>query len=347
MFGELAEKNDIKIVDCDLKAFLVFLQYAYTEEITFEPDTVLEVTNLAVKYQITEVIDKSSAYLLQTLTLENALTLFNHAQLWNVQDVLHKCWQIIQSQSEQAVACAEFRVISEDLLLRILRDDGFVCQEQALFKACLAWADAECERRHRSADVSNKRDILAKVLPLIRFPTMTLQFISTEVAASKILTDQELLELLLHLGSEGYGRTSFPTVPRIANETVISDTMVISGHQTWSGALVIANGGVLTCQPWDGKSGGLLSIKASKIHIQKGGQIDATGKGFRGGISEHDQCTQGESQVGLGTNRSIPNGGGGGAGNSSTSYGSTGGGGGSYVEHGQDAHAICWQSQHG
>ena len=94
----------------------------------------------------------------------------------------------------------------------------------------------------------------------------------------------------------------------------------------------IKEGGVLSVAGWDGKKGGLLLLKCDLLQIEKGGKIDLTGKGFRGGASgaktHNDTAFQGESELGVGTKSTTSNGSGGGGGISSGGYGSVGGGGG-------------------
>ncbi|KAJ5074828.1 hypothetical protein M0811_07871 [Anaeramoeba ignava] len=131
------------------------------------------------------------------------------------------------------------------------------------------------------------------------------------------------------------------------------DTIEITNTQEMNGEincnnLIIRNGGVLTVKAWDGNSGGVLKIKAkSMIIIEKGGKIDLSGKGYRGGDAV-PQCTngkakQGESFNGRGGDLQDANKGGGGAGLGCSSFGSIGGGGGGYGTKGEDSEPNRWQ----
>lgn len=70
------------------------------------------------------------------------------------------------------------------------------------------------------------------------------------------------------------------------------------------------------------------------LTIEKGGKIDLTGCGYKGGgpvaNSHNGTAYQGDSPQGAGVQQGGPNGGGGGAGHGSASYGSAGAGGGGY-----------------
>ncbi|HLG04401.1 MAG TPA: hypothetical protein VI731_12455, partial [Bacteroidia bacterium] len=56
--------------------------------------------------------------------------------------------------------------------------------------------------------------------------------------------------------------------------------------------LTINSGGVLTCDDWNGSTGGVLAVEVQgNATINAGGLIDATGKGFRGGTLAGDNAT--------------------------------------------------------
>ncbi|KAJ5078390.1 bonus isoform c-related [Anaeramoeba ignava] len=131
--------------------------------------------------------------------------------------------------------------------------------------------------------------------------------------------------------------------------------MEITGAKELSGEikctkLIIKANAVLTVKPWDGTSGGVLKIFAkSRIIIEKGGKIDLTGKGYRGGEAV-PQCydgkaKQGESFNGKGGDLQEANKGGGGAGLGTSSFGGYGGGGGGYGAKGDDAEPNRYSGQ--
>jgi len=64
-------------------------------------------------------------------------------------------------------------------------------------------------------------------------------------------------------------------------------------------SLTINNGGEITCDPWNGTTGGILVIETQgNIVINAGGKIDATGKGFRGGKLLENNTASGINNVG-------------------------------------------------
>ena len=104
-------------------------------------------------------------------------------------------------------------------------------------------------------------------------------------------------------------------------------------------------GGVLTILPWNGQVGGTIRLFASKF--TNNGQINVSGKGYRGGIGTtvadataanwNHEGNSGESVGVLSVVSIASNGGGGGGGRSvDGSNGTSGGGGGGYGTIGQN-----------
>jgi hypothetical protein len=128
---------------------------------------------------------------------------------------------------------------------------------------------------------------------------------------------------------------SFFKINSLKRNEVISNTISLVSGDHYYYSLTVASTGILTCNKWDGISGGKMLIKARKLVIQEGGSIILRGTGYRGGkITQKgqypDESYQGESYHGEGLLLKSPNHGGGGGGCTSSEYGSIGGAGGGY-----------------
>jgi gliding motility-associated-like protein len=103
--------------------------------------------------------------------------------------------------------------------------------------------------------------------------------------------------------------------------------------------------GTLTCNPWDGLTGGVLCFFANgQITINTNGSINADGKGFRGGqsVPSWGGGYQGESYYSSGIIGFESNNGGGGGGNAEWCHSGQGGGGGGYFVAGETAPSPCF-----
>lgn len=158
------------------------------------------------------------------------------------------------------------------------------------------------------------------------------------------------------------GRYEFKTISSISGDTLlftqtIANTYVASStlkHQVIKvpqyNNVVVTNGGVLTCNAWNGVTGGVLCFRASgNVTINNGGQITADAKGYRG-ISHSAMYrlyngAQGEGIYGQGytggssngSNGSWNNANGNGGGGGTGMQDAAGGGGGSYGTAGASA----------
>ncbi|CAI5449725.1 unnamed protein product [Caenorhabditis angaria] len=66
-------------------------------------------------------------------------------------------------------------------------------------KATLRWANSECERKNLPADADNKRAVLQKALPLIRFPLMKIDEFALFVEPTGLLSDREMNKIFKYL----------------------------------------------------------------------------------------------------------------------------------------------------
>lgn len=118
-----------------------------------------------------------------------------------------------------------------------------------------------------------------------------------------------------------------------------SDELIVSGFVELDcknayefSAVIVKSGGILTVKGWDGNenTGYLNLIVSGNVIVEEGGQINLTGRGYRGGAScgiSERSSSDGESPQGCA----------GKGGKASARFGSTGGGGGGLGTNGFDA----------
>ncbi len=115
--------------------------------------------------------------------------------------------------------------------------------------------------------------------------------------------------------------------------------------------LTIQDGGTLTVLPWDGSTGGVMTLKASgMISVTGSGVISATATGYRGGAGGTNTARtahQGAAYTGLGTINYTANYDSGGGGAAVSEPGEGGGGGGAYGTVGQPGLAGQWANAFG
>ncbi len=105
------------------------------------------------------------------------------------------------------------------------------------------------------------------------------------------------------------GNYEFAEVLGVPNATTISLRCGLQYSYSASGnvqvirvprytALTINNGGVITCDPWNGSTGGICAVEAeNNIIINAAGGFNVSGKGFRGGVLIENLSGFGVDQV--------------------------------------------------
>jgi BTB And C-terminal Kelch len=122
---------------------------------------------------------------------------------------------VIASEAAQVFRQQAFKSLSPQTIERILTNTALQIKEEELFDAVLAWAKLQVKKRYhsRSELVSSDskhnlnastdeeehkqddlRDVLEPLLPLIRFPLMSMQYFSTVVIGCHVLSPAEQLE---------------------------------------------------------------------------------------------------------------------------------------------------------
>ena len=70
-----------------------------------------------------------------------------------------------------------------------------------VFKAVARWAEHECTRRSLPLSPSNKKDVLAGILELVRFPVMSAKEFALGPARSDLLPLEDIKAIFIYLTS--------------------------------------------------------------------------------------------------------------------------------------------------
>ena len=120
---------------------------------------------------------------------------------------------MIVEQTEEAVRSERFATIERSLLETVERDTLRV-SEVELFRAAMQWATKESEKQGLVAEGQVKRRILGeKIVKGIRFPAMTHEEFASVVLDSKILTLDEVTDIVKWFAVKG-AQVGFPESKR-------------------------------------------------------------------------------------------------------------------------------------
>ncbi|XP_068696396.1 BTB/POZ domain-containing protein 6-like [Montipora foliosa] len=239
-YGELAETSGcIELPDCEYNSLLELFRFMYSDEVNLSGSNVMEVFYLAKKYMVPSLVDKCSEYVQSSLHPSNVLSILPLAETYDDKALVDRCWKVIDTQLEEVVTSDGFATIQRSFLEKIISRDTLTMKEIDLFKAVHLWATKQCKMQGLEATGEAKRGILGEaVVKKIRFPLMKEQEFATVVLDKKILTQDEVINLVKFFNSAlGATPVGFPETKRLVLSSVfgICDRFNdISEFECWS-----------------------------------------------------------------------------------------------------------------
>ena len=203
-FGSLIEANsDVPIPDTDPESFEEFLRYLYTEECVISEDNVISIVYLSTKYIVPSLTKKCVRFLQKTIAPDTAFSVLSHAVHFGADGLEENCWDVIDSECHEALESDAFLNVDHALLCELLSRDTLNVKEIDLFHAALKWSQNKCTEQGLKGTDKDKQTVLGNAVNLIRFPTMTIEeFAADVVHRTKILTDQDVIEIFLALSGK-------------------------------------------------------------------------------------------------------------------------------------------------
>jgi len=222
-YGQMAEpKNSIELPDCDYESLLEMFRYLYSDKVNLSGSNVMQVLYLANKYMMPSLAEKCAEYLGRNLKASNVFCILPQAQKFEDKDLEDRCWKVIEEHTEEALKSDEFVTVEQSLIETVVEREGLNVKEVELFKAVDRWATEQSKRQGITPDGGSKRRILGEgIVKEIRFPLMSQQEFASVVIDSRILTLDEVGDIIKHFSD--VSTTSFPFIqaPRISKDTSI------------------------------------------------------------------------------------------------------------------------------
>ena len=203
-YGELAETKDtIQLPDCDYESLLELFRYLYSDEVNLSGSSVLGVLYLAKKYMVPALAEKCKDYLQDKLDPSNVFTILPTAQKYEEKNLVDRCWEVIDSQTEQALKSDGFETIEKTLLEALVQRETLQIREVELFKGCDRWAIKQCRKQGLATDGEPKRRVLGEeIVKAIRYAVMKQEEFAGVVLDAKILTPDEIVTFLKFFSSQ-------------------------------------------------------------------------------------------------------------------------------------------------
>ena len=216
-YGELAEtKDSIELPDCEYESLLELFRFMYSDEANLSGSNVMGVLYLAKKYFVPSLADKCTDYLQDKLDASNAFSILPKAHQFHEKKLVKRCWKVIDENCEEALKSDGFATLERSLLEEVVTRDTLNIEEVELFKAVDSWATKKCKEEGLTADGNVKRKLLGEnIVKAIRFPVMKQQDFAGVVLDAKILTQDEVFDVVKYLNSVLSSPVGFPVKKRL------------------------------------------------------------------------------------------------------------------------------------
>ena len=215
-YGQMAETTDsIELPDCDYQSLLEMFRYFYSDKVNLSGSNVMQVLYLANKYMVPSLAEKCTKYLRRNLQASSVFCILPHAQKFEDKDLEDRCWKVIDEQTEEALTSDEFVTVERSLVETVVKREGLNVKEVELFKAVDRWATEQSKRQGMTPDGESKRRILGEeIVKAIRFPVMLQKEFASFVIDSRILTLDEVGDLVKHFNDLPTSSLHFIQGPR-------------------------------------------------------------------------------------------------------------------------------------
>ena len=216
-YGELAEtKDSINLRDCEYESMLELFRFMYSDEVNLNGSNVMGVLYLAKKYMVPSLADKCTDYLQDKLDTSNAFSILPKAHQFDEKKLVKRCWKVIDEHSEEAIKSDGFATLERSLIEEVIKRDTLNIEEVELFKAVDSWATKKCKEEGLTADGNVKRKLLGEnIVKAIRFPAMKQQDFVGVVLDTKILTPDEVFDVVKYLNLVLSSPVGFPVKKRL------------------------------------------------------------------------------------------------------------------------------------
>ncbi|KAF0298472.1 BTB/POZ domain-containing protein 2 [Amphibalanus amphitrite] len=205
LFGGMAEKAPIKVLDVSPEAFRSLMLYIYSDQINLQSfDQACEICYAAKKYMLPHLVEHCTKFLWKDLEPHNVCRAYEFAKLFEEPVLMEKCMKIITQQTAKVIATSAIEDVEHASLIAILEQDYLnITSELDIFNVLVRWSRKECQRRPLEVNAVNQRMVLGDALYRVRYLTMNATTFANGPAVSGLLSPEESLAIVMNILTPG------------------------------------------------------------------------------------------------------------------------------------------------
>jgi hypothetical protein len=192
--GDFAESRtkEVQIREVSADAFRKLIEYVYTGRILLTSDDVMAVLAVSNRFDVPEVKSHCEAYIEESIDKDNVCSLLEAAKLHDSEELRRRCEDVLLDAASEVLATDEIFHIKESTWLELLQNDRLAADEIDIFRALIRWGKHVAQGR-------SLEDVLAKLLPHVRYVLIQPKQLRNYVAELHVVPEKLLLDAALYL----------------------------------------------------------------------------------------------------------------------------------------------------
>ncbi|CAN8030018.1 unnamed protein product [Ixodes persulcatus] len=204
-YGNLPEKDQVRITDLHPDGFSTFLKYLYSRKASFvNIQQALHTRTAAQKYMESMLVEDCDTFIQKEIKPTNVCSVLDHSVKYgsttNLDDFIDKH---VEENAGEVLKSEAFITASRESVMRILKNPRLKIREHDIIKRVYAWALAHCRQETDNPTIARLQQIMRPFLPELRFLALTsLEFVEGP-SSWNIMTKSETLAVLSNIIKPG------------------------------------------------------------------------------------------------------------------------------------------------
>lgn len=195
-----SHQQELPVSPEDPDLFKLLLQFMYTGQVEINSDQVIPLLAMSNYYGVYALKDYCGDLISKTIDIDNVFSLIEIAKQYSCGQLETECAAFLAENFGEMLKQDKLMQLDVDTWAKMLKSDDIqVTSEEDVFDAVVRYAD--------QYDKTKRIETLEKVLPCVRFPLLSSEFLVDHVEENPKLTGVKILHTLLH---ETYRYKAFP-----------------------------------------------------------------------------------------------------------------------------------------
>ena len=180
---------DIRLRGVSPEAFSVFMKFAYTGQVSINPELVADIMKMSENLRISTLRSKCLDYM-EILPCNDVLLLLANFKESQESEIFVRAMTCVSEKFLDSTSCDIFLLLDIETVCIILSYDHlFECTEMEIFKAGLRWIEFK---------IAERAKYMERIMGCIRFTLMTMDELFLVVKATRLISDNpRCMDILL------------------------------------------------------------------------------------------------------------------------------------------------------